>query len=217
MVALNLTDKKYGRLTGVRRVENMHGYHQARWLFMCDCGKEVVTFGFNVTHGRTMSCGCWRKDHEPNLVHGKSGSPIHNAWVAMHQRCYNENGEFYSHYGGRGITVCDEWRDFSAFLRDMSPRPPGHSLDRIDNSKGYSADNCRWASNTQQVRNRRKTTFYEYEGKTLSLPEWAEQIGVKYQTLWHRYKIGKRGTDLLDPVTRQGGARSKGRPLQAGA
>lgn len=115
----------------------------------------------------------------------------------MRQRCENKNNHAYPLYGGRGIEVCKRWQTFENFYSDMGSRPKGMTLDRSDNNKGYSPENCRWATVRQQVRNRRTTTIYEYDGEKLSLQAWAEKIGVPYQTIWIRHKRGWRGKKLL--------------------
>ncbi len=200
---LDLTGKRFGRLVGVRRVENSPNAHQARWLFVCDCGNEKVAFGFNVVHGRTVSCGCRQREAQTAIKHGRSGTKEFNSWMSMRQRCENPRAKAFPEYGGRGISVCERWSSFDNFFADMGVRPIGTSLDRIDNDKGYSPDNCRWALASQQVRNRRTTVFYSHNNVTLSLQEWGEKIGVPYKTMWARYKSGKRGDVLLNSNLRK--------------
>lgn len=117
----------------------------------------------------------------------------------MRSRCYNTGNASYKNYGGRGITVCDKWRnDYDAFVKDMSPRPDGHSLDRIDVNKGYSPENCRWATITQQLRNQRRNVRVTAHGRTLTLSEWAEETGVALSTLSKRHsKYGKKNEELV--------------------
>jgi hypothetical protein len=213
MKALDLTGKKFARMTGIRRVENAPGYKQARWLFRCDCGVEKVVFGYSVVHGTVQSCGCLRHDTKARLKHGGAGTKEFNSWASMRQRCTNPDDAAYQDYGGRGITICSQWDDFAVFLADMGPRPTGTSLDRRDNEKGYSPENCRWATKQEQVRNRRTTLFYEYDGQKLPLQTWAEHFGVSYQTVWARYKVGKRGHELFGPPV-MGGLRIKTSPSQ---
>lgn len=125
--------------------------HNYRWLCQCDCGKLVSPRGSNLNLGKAMSCGC------RTVKHGMHSSPEYRAWIQMRMRCTKPHHPDYHHYGGRGITVCSEWATFEQFYTDMGPRPsPKHSIDRIDNEQGYSAANCRWATATQQVNNRRQ-------------------------------------------------------------
>ena len=197
----DLTGQKFERLTAVRRVENFSGYGQSRWLFKCDCGNDLIAFGYNVAHGRQKSCGCYRDDHPARLDHGYSKSRVFHTWVAIRQRCFNKNSKYYSHYGARGIKVCDRWLVFENFLADMGEPEDGLSLDRINNDGDYEPSNCRWATKQTQVRNRRTTDYYTYNGETKSLPDWADQSGIPYKVLWHRLKK-QRWTDakLFSPL-----------------
>lgn len=124
------------------------------YTYECPCGRVFKTF-----RSRVQSCGCGR--HIPtNKTHGYAGKnkkrgSTYSSWEAMKSRCLNPNHQAYSSYGGRGITICNEWLDFKGFLKDMGERPKGMTLDRIDNDKGYSKSNCRWSTPKQQARNRR--------------------------------------------------------------
>lgn len=114
----------------------------------------------------------------------KKFSPTYISWIGMIQRCYYTRHAHYSKYGGRGISVCDAWRIFENFLRDMGERPAGKSLDRIDTNKDYCLKNCRWASKSEQMRNTRRALTFE--GKALA--QWAEETGVPYHTLKARLR-----------------------------
>lgn len=206
MKALDLTGRKYARMTGVKRVDNAPGYKQARWLFRCDCGTEKVLFGYSVVHGTVQSCGCINREKPPHLQHGMTGTRTFQSWAAMRARCLNPRNRAWADYGGRGITIAPEWDKFEAFYRDMGPRPDGMTLDRFPDKDGnYEPGNCRWATDKQQVGNRRTTTYYEHEGITRSLQEWAECAGLSYKTVWARHRAGMRGANLLNPQTRPGG------------
>lgn len=130
------------------------------------------------------------------------GSPTYVTWRAMHIRCSDPNHKAFSRYGGRGITVCDRWNDFVLFLEDMGERPAGTSIDRIDNSKGYFKENCRWASIETQSANRsvpikagcRRIT---YKGRTLSTAEWARELGVSPESLYTRIHRGWSDDDVI--------------------
>lgn len=140
-----------------------------RAVFLCACGKEFEALKGNVTAGRTSSCGCLRRKvalqrmadnaeafSSGNEKHGLFCRYTYQSYNAMMQRCYNPNRDNYEYYGGRGITVCDEWKgSFEAFIKSMGPRPKGMTLDRVKNDLGYSPDNCEWASMKQQSNNRR--------------------------------------------------------------
>ncbi len=114
----------------------------------------------------------------------------YHAWKAMVQRCTNPQHQAWANYGGRGITVCEAWLDFETFYRDMGPLPPGTSLDRIDNAKGYEPKNCRWATRKEQARNHRGNRVLTYRGRSMPLVEWSEQFDIPAETIRNRLRTG---------------------------
>jgi hypothetical protein len=153
---LKLSGKRFGRLLVIREVgQNKH--KAVLWECVCDCGNTIIAIGGNLRIGCTNSCGCIKNETTGNLnkTHGMAGTPTHGTWKHIIQRCTNLNSKDYKDYGGRGITVCERWLSFENFLEDMGLKPKRFSIDRIDNDRGYFKENCRWASQTIQSRNRR--------------------------------------------------------------
>jgi hypothetical protein len=153
---IDRTGQVFTRLTVIEKA-GYSPHDKVMWRCLCECGNEVIVVGESLHCGLTKSCGCLRADRaRERATHGMTNSPEYRSWAAMKTRCLNPNGHAFNYYGGRGIAVCDRWRDsFEAFYADMGPRPTGRSLDRIDNDRGYEPDNCRWATATEQNNNRR--------------------------------------------------------------
>lgn len=203
----DLTGQKFGRLIVASFLcASKRGV--AIWRCTCTCGKEVAVRGGNLRSGNTSSCGCWNREvrRTKTLIHGHrvggACSSEYGSWCGMKGRCHNKKDKAYKWYGGRGISVCERWRDsFEAFYEDMGPKPsPELSIDRIDNDGNYEPGNCRWATAKQQTRNSRKRVFSSSEivkaielrrqGKTLK--ETGKVLGVCWQTIWeHTHKAMK--------------------------
>ena len=162
------------------------GKHK-RVLCKCDCGNEIIVLREHVVSGRQKSCGCLKK-RNGKVTHGMTGTKIYRVWANMISRCCNQKLKSWDNYGGRGITVCDEWRNFQNFM-DWSFKN-GYSetltLDRIDNDKGYSAENCRWVDEFVQANNKRNNHIVEYNGERLSIKQWSDKTGIPYKTLHRR-------------------------------
>jgi hypothetical protein len=188
---LDLTGRRFGRLLVLGALPSTG--NGRKWRCQCDCGNETEIRAYRLNKGYVHSCGCLTREvtAERNRTHGMSHTPTHRIWCGMNTRCYNESSKDYRHYGGRGITVCDRWRNsFEAFLSDMGERPPGMSIERVDNSKGYEPGNCRWASQKEQTRNRRGLRYLEMSGETKCLAAWATERGMKPTTLLTRLHLG---------------------------
>lgn len=202
---------RFGRLTVVSPAE--YTLNGRRWNCRCDCGSERVVLGHSLRRGATTSCGCYQRERSaqvclernrlrnPTVVtHGRSKTPEYRAWQKMKERCLKPSDKRYADYGGRGISVCPEWHsDFAAFYASVGTRPsPRHSLDRIDNDKGYEPGNCRWALPREQMTNRRMTRFVEVDGEEVPLADLAKRHGIPANTL--RFRIVK-GWDVDRAVT----------------
>lgn len=184
----DLTGRRFGKLCVVQR-EVSTASRMTRWLVRCDCGRSAVVLGGNLRSGRTKGCGCTRTKH------GMYRSPEYFVWNSMVQRCENRRHHSYANYGGRGITVDPEWRrNFSAFLRDMGARPKGaprqFSIERRDNGKGYSKDNCYWATAGEQHINRRNNHILTVNGTAHPLSVWARIAGLSWHALAKRLENG---------------------------
>lgn len=182
-VVHNFVGQRFGRLVVQRRVPG------SAWMCQCDCGKVSFVLTGNLKSGGSQSCGCLWK--EKITTHGLTGSPAYKTWKAMHERCRSVNPLHRANYLDRGIAVCEEWRDFVTFLRDMGPRPsPRSELDRVDNDKGYSKANCEWRTHQQNLNNKRTNRYLEYNGRTQTIAQWAAEHGMVYRTLNNRINRG---------------------------
>lgn len=158
---LSLLGKRYGRLVVIGDTEKHRG-DSSLWICKCDCGKTIQVTADNLQRGKTKSCGCLKKEVEKSgnnsRKHGMSGSRLYIIWCDMKQRCFNSNQKGYKDYGGRGITICDEWKDSFEEFRDWA-LSHGYSdeltIDRINNDGNYEPDNCRWATMAEQNQNKR--------------------------------------------------------------
>jgi hypothetical protein len=197
MPAKNLIGKKFGRLLVLSR-EGSNNRRQATWNCLCDCGKEYIVSTNALTTGNTTSCGCYVL--EKVTKHGFSNHPLFNIWKQMKARCYNKNNESYHNYGKRNIRVSKSWyHSFEQFVEDMGERPSKyHSIERIDNDKGYCKSNCRWATAKEQAHNRRQNVFLTYKGETLTMSQWAKRTGIPFKRIQQRNANGWPVHRVLD-------------------
>jgi len=182
---------KFGRLLVIEQaVKAKH----SKWKCLCDCGNITVVRQDHLKSGFTKSCGCLCLEivKAAATKHGCSNTPAYVTWCNMKQRCYNQNDERYPDYGGRGITICDRWRNsFENFLADMGERTKGEVIDRIDNNGNYEPENCRWMTYKVNNRNKRNTTLIEFNGEIRSISDWAEKLGMNYGVLVYRLVVAK--------------------------
>jgi hypothetical protein len=188
-----LIGKKFGLLTVVKNVGLVN--HTQRWECLCDCGKIVNrrTEAFKLRPD-ALSCGCTRAEisRKGSTKHGMHKTSEYSAYYALKSRCYSKSNPEYKNYGARGITVCDRWLEsFENFLKDMGRKPfKSYSIDRVDSSKGYSKENCRWASPTTQSNNTRRNRFLVVDGITATMAEHARRLGVSRTLVKSRLYIG---------------------------
>lgn len=189
----NIKGNQYGRLVAIEKVENDKNNHK-RWLCRCECGKDTIVLENDLVTGRTKSCGCYYADTRKTAAktHGESRTRLFRIWVSMRNRCEKEYYQDYKYYGGRGITVCDEWNDYEVFASwaNENGYADDLSIDRIDVNKGYSPDNCRWADAITQANNTRRNRMISYNGETKSLAMWARQYDLPQKLVRKRLENG---------------------------
>lgn len=188
----DITGYRFGDWTVLERLDHRNG--STHWLCRCRCGAEKEVSGQHLKRGKTKSCGCHREEQarERFTKHGLRGNVVYVTYGGIMDRCYNRNCAEYKWYGGRGITVCDRWRQHpKVFIEDMGPKPtPTHSIDRIDNDGNYEPGNCRWATRAQQRRNSSRLKLVTFRGKTQCLQDWADELGMSRDTLYSRLVRG---------------------------
>lgn len=203
----NIIGNKYGRLT----VQKL-AYKKSRRLYytcLCKCGCKVDVRKDQLTRGVTKSCGCLQKDIAKKTMaksmkkYGLSNHPLNRVFNSMKQRCYNKNNKGFKHYGGRGISICNEWiNDFKAFYNWAIENgyKSGLSIDRIDVNGNYTPKNCRFVSMKIQNINKESNVFIEYKGETRTLSEWCDKLNLKYTTTYMRLN---RGWDVEKAFSRK--------------
>lgn len=197
VAAAQLAGMTFGRLTVLRREGSRKG--GVLWRCRCTCGNVAFVNTASLNSGNTRSCGCIRTERivacRRKIKHGKADSSEYVAWLNMRKRCYDTNAINYHNYGGRGISVCQAWREsFEAFYRDMGDKPePGHSLDRIDPDGNYEPSNCRWASRAVQNANTRPNVHspkpLTVGGVTKTTKEWANDLGMSLPAFRRRLLV----------------------------
>lgn len=194
----DLTGMKFGRWLVLSKCGDKSG----AWHCRCECGVERDVRGSALIRGMSKSCGCYCVDKamENHTTHRGCGTRLYHVWRGMLQRCYYPKHIDRKWYAGNGITVCEEWQSDYVAFRDWAlgnGYRPGLSIDRIDNSRGYSPDNCRWATPKEQACNRSTNLNYTHNGKTQCLKQWAEELNIKYHTLYCRIKNGHEFEDAI--------------------
>lgn len=199
---INRVGLKYGRLLVVKRgPQKQVGNNRGKivtWECVCECGKHINVQANNLASGNTNSCGCFKIENtkNQNTKHGMTETRIFGTWSDIIKRCTNPKDKFFHIYGGRGIKVCERWlNSFENFYADMGEKPtPKHSIDRIDSNGDYSPENCRWATATEQVRNRSNTLKIPWFDGMIPLSSACEILGLEYSKAYHqvsKYGVGK--------------------------
>lgn len=195
----SIVGKKYGRLkvvsfshTEIKTLSTSgRKYYNHFYECECECGNKCLVLKQCLISGHTQSCGCLQKDlaAKCQTTHGKCGGKLYNTWLNMKARCSNEKLPEYKNYGGKGIKVCKEWQnDYENFYNwAMSNGYKEElSIDRIDNSKGYNPENCRWATREEQANNMTTNIKIEYQGEIHTMKQWSKMLGISYSALRYR-------------------------------
>lgn len=195
----DIKGKKFGSLTAIKLIEKeKDGF---LWEFKCDCGAKVVMYDGMIKCGVVKDCGCGEsnpKNIEISEWEINARKKLYKKYLSMKERCCNKRSEIYKRYGGRGIKICKEWLDsFDDFYNWAIGNGwvDGKSIDRINNKKGYSPSNCRWATKQEQERNKTSNVHVEFRGETKLLIEWCEILGLKYYKTYRRIKYFKWGAE----------------------
>lgn len=215
----DLTGERFGKITIMERAPNKG--RKTMWEYVCDCGKTGVSSAGDISAGRVLSCGCYNR--EIITKHGQSHSRLYQIYHDMIARCYNGNSKAYRAYGARGICVCAEWlEDFQSFSEwaMLNGYSDALTIDRIDNNKGYSPENCRWATNKEQANNTRRNVYVEACNQCLTYAQWAAILGVsrwnvqkgtrKHGAAYIERKLSQNGCHPIE-VTGESRRKEKGR------
>ena len=196
---LDLTNQKFGKLTVIGK--GVFAEKAKTWECLCECGNTKFVKTGNLRSGSTQSCGCIRKErlqkNNPRTTHGLALTPTYVSWQAMKTRCTNPRYKHYYNYGGRGITFPESWNKFENFLADMGERPAEYTLERIDNDKGYSKENCKWASRKEQAANTRTAKRLTYNNKTMCMLDWSRELKIPYDHIKNGYHKGLSAEQIL--------------------
>lgn len=185
----DLTGQKFGKLTVIKRAEN-DNRGNVQWLCQCECGNKKVVRGSSLKSGNSHSCGCLAIENVKTIMstHKMAKTRLYKIWAGMKQRCINPNTTGFENYGGRGIDYIPEWENFETFKEwaIQSGYNDTLTIDRIDVNKGYSPQNCRWANETQQARNKRSNLYFTHQNQTRCLKDWATYLKIDYLLLYGR-------------------------------
>lgn len=192
--ALKLEGKKFARLLVLKRVET-DKKKDSFWLCLCDCGNKTIVRGYHLTSGSIRSCGCIKKEiiRSRESTHLLTNTKLYRIWAGIKQRCFNSNHKNYDRYKGRGITMCDAWKnDFMAFYNWAinNGYKEGLTIERINNDGNYEPLNCRWATRQEQANNTSSNHYIIFNGEKHTISEWSKKMGIKYKILEYRIRKG---------------------------
>lgn len=209
MRLIDLTGQRFGRLTVIGKSDRS-GNRRTYWKCICDCGKECEVRSSHLRSGSTKSCGCYgiERRSEARRIHGMSRKPLYICHWSMIERCENPSVRNYANYGGRGISVCEEWHDFSNFMKWALENgyKEGLTIERIDVDGNYCPENCRWADYQEQANNKRNNRRISCNGKNLTLAEWERETGISQSLI--RARIERLGWTEEEAVTIPAGERN---------
>jgi len=200
----DLIGMQFGRLTVMMRDCSARG--RTKWFCRCECGNTVSVYAYSLKNGNTKSCGCLQRKVASTMktIHGSSSnSRLYSIWLNMKNRCTNTNHRDYHRYGGRGISVCQEWTHSFISFRDWSISngyDDTKTIDRIDNNQNYTPSNCRWTTPAVQANNKRNNHLLEYNGETRTISEWAKELNVRPGVIFDR--INRLGWTIEDALTK---------------
>lgn len=191
----NLVGRVFTRLKVISVDENRCTSKRTYYLCECECGKQSSVRSDGLVGGTTTSCGCYNREiitkHGHATLSGVGISSTYKSWYGMVRRCTDETYNVYEQYGAKGVTVCDRWLNFKNFLSDMGERPDGHTIDRVDGTKGYSPDNCRWSTYKEQTANRHNTLYVTYNDERKPLALLCREANLAYGMVFARiFKSG---------------------------
>lgn len=193
---IDLTGRRFGKLTVLAEHPERNG-KEIMWVCKCDCGNTKIIAGHNLRSGGSTTCGCSTRKH------GMRNTRLWSIWDGMRKRCYNPSHPYYFIYGGRGITICEEWlQDHAKFFEWALANgyQDDLTIDRIDFNGNYCPDNCRFVDVVTQLNNRSNNCHVEINGENKTLGEWSRITGIGYQTIYRRYRRGDRGQSLIREV-----------------
>lgn len=201
----DLTGQRYGRLVVICR-EGSTDTGRATWLCKCDCGTVSVKIGKLLVNGHCKSCGCGEYENRVKncTSHKLSNTRLYNIWCGMKQRCYYTKHKDYHNYGGRGIVICDSWKDDFLSFYGWALRNGYNddlTIDRIDSDGNYSPDNCRWVTAKDQARNTRHVKLITIKGETKTATEWCDLLKLDYSTL--KYHAAKNSIEVEDEIRKR--------------